>query len=107
MQDASELRRALAAHLDYYRELGIAGISRDPVWRARRVDAAPTVDAIVEQTSEPPAEVVEQSRVEAALTPITADAATGGEDVASDDMPRARNPRKVLDELRVEIGPQC
>ncbi len=40
MQDASELRRALAAHLDYYRELGIAGISRDPIWTARRTQTA-------------------------------------------------------------------
>ncbi len=28
-------RRAIAAHLDYYRELGIAGINRDPIWSAR------------------------------------------------------------------------
>ena len=41
MQDASELRRAIAAHLDYYRELGIAGISRDPSGRARSEQAAP------------------------------------------------------------------
>jgi uracil-DNA glycosylase len=31
----SDAREAIRAHFDYYRELGVDGISRDPVWRAR------------------------------------------------------------------------
>jgi len=31
----SEVRDALRAHLDFYRELGIDGLSRDPVWTVR------------------------------------------------------------------------
>jgi uracil-DNA glycosylase family 4 len=105
MQDASELRRALAAHLDYYRELGIAGINRDPIWSARRAQAAPiaiaaiepaavdsTVEPMVEPTTEP--------------EPITIISATGNAD-ASDDMPRARDTRLILDEIRTDIGHDC
>jgi uracil-DNA glycosylase len=38
MPDAStsiDRRTALAAHLEFYRELGVTGISRDPAWRTR------------------------------------------------------------------------
>jgi uracil-DNA glycosylase len=31
----SDVRDALRAHLDFYRELGIDGVSRDPAWTAR------------------------------------------------------------------------
>jgi DNA polymerase len=31
----SDARDAIRAHLDYYRELGVDGISRDPAWRTR------------------------------------------------------------------------
>jgi DNA polymerase len=31
----SDAREAIRAHLDYYRELGVEGISRDPAWRRR------------------------------------------------------------------------
>jgi uracil-DNA glycosylase family 4 len=117
MQDASELRRAIAAHLDYYRELGIAGINRDPVWSARRVQAAPiavdavetvAVDSSVEPAIEPiVASTIEvESTIEPAIEPITIITASGNAD-ASDDMPRARDPRLILDEIRTDIGPAC
>jgi uracil-DNA glycosylase family 4 len=35
----SDRREAIRAHLDYYRELGVEGVSRDPEWTSR---AAPT-----------------------------------------------------------------
>jgi DNA polymerase len=39
-------RRAVAAHLRLYSELGVAGISRDPRWRARGVVATPPGDDV-------------------------------------------------------------
>jgi uracil-DNA glycosylase len=62
MQDPSELRRALAAHLDYYRELGIAGISRDPIWTARRTQAPP-----IERASVAPVAAIEDAGVAVAV----------------------------------------
>jgi DNA polymerase len=99
MQDASELRRALAAHLDYYRDLGVAGISRDPAWTARRVQAAPIVaepagDSFVEPIPTSIATPIATPSVQSA--PAIAD--------ASDDMPRARDPRIILTEIRTDIG---
>ena len=40
MPDALDLRRALAAHLEFYRDLGVDGIHRDPVWTTRPDRAA-------------------------------------------------------------------
>ena len=37
-------RRAIAAHLQFFGELGVAGLSRDPSWRQRDPAAAPPVD---------------------------------------------------------------
>jgi uracil-DNA glycosylase len=108
MQDASELRRALAAHLDYYRELGIAGINRDPVWSARRVEAAPIAAAA--GVGDPAAADSSVEAIEPIVEPtaesITITSATGNAD-ASDDMPRARDPRLILDEIRTDIGHDC
>jgi len=36
MSDAKDPPRAIAAHLEFYGELGVTGISRDPVWRTRQ-----------------------------------------------------------------------
>jgi uracil-DNA glycosylase len=98
MQDASELRRALAAHLDYYRELGIAGISRDPAWTARQVEAARPLQAA------PIADVVDVPAV-----PEIPSSAPSVEPIADvpDDMPKARDPRILLTELRTDIGDAC
>jgi uracil-DNA glycosylase len=98
MQDASELRRALAAHLDYYRELGIAGISRDPVWRARRVEAAPIAAASTVDVPEMAASeiVFPESALEAPSVDPIAD--------VPDDMPKAPDTRIILTEIRTDIG---
>ena len=37
-------RRAIAAHLQFFGELGVAGVSRDPLWRQRDRVTAPPVD---------------------------------------------------------------
>lgn len=107
MQDASELRRALAAHLDYYREMGIAGISRDPIWTARQVQAAAiaeadvAADAVAAPETQASDITIAESAAEApSVEPIVA------ADVP-DDMPRARDPRSVLEEIRTDIGPDC
>jgi DNA polymerase len=45
----SDLRDALRAHLDYYRELGVDGISRDPAWTTRAGESAvsaPVTDSV-------------------------------------------------------------
>ena len=52
-------RRDLAAHLRYYEELGVSGISRDPRWRVRAggADTAaatmPAPDAVAEVAADP------------------------------------------------------
>ena len=56
----SDARDAIRAHLDYYRELGVDGISRDPAWRRRAAG-----DATGGATAEEPAE----ARVEATAQP--------------------------------------
>jgi uracil-DNA glycosylase family 4 len=100
MQDASELRRALAAHLDYYRELGIAGISRDPVWRARQVqaaaiDVASAIDVPVSENESSEIAIPESASEAPSVDPIA--------DVP-DDMPKASDPRIILTEIRTDIG---
>jgi uracil-DNA glycosylase family 4 len=111
MQDASELRRALAAHLDYYRELGIAGISRDPVWRARQAQAAPIADAAADAIADAIADAPVRSSVEELSgEPIAMLSATpSAEPIADvpDDMPRARAPHIILTEIRTDIGDAC
>jgi DNA polymerase len=57
----TDTRDQLAEHLRFYRDLGVDGSNRDPVWRARGADAPP-----------PP----EPSRSEAAVTAPAADALT-------------------------------
>ena len=39
-RDQRNRREQIAAHLAYYRALGVAGVSRDPSWRDRAVDVA-------------------------------------------------------------------
>jgi uracil-DNA glycosylase len=91
MQDASELRRALAAHLDYYREMGIVGVSRDPVWTARQAQPASITEAV---------EVLDVPASESAPeTPSIDDVVD-----VPDDMPRASDPRNILTEIRADIG---
>jgi uracil-DNA glycosylase len=106
MQDASELRRALSAHLDYYRELGIAGISRDPAWTARRVRATAIAAAAAPAVDSPGASSIEsyvESSVEPSVEPFVPSSADPIADV-SDDMPRARDTRIILKEIRTDIG---
>jgi DNA polymerase len=70
-------------HLKYYRDLGVAGVTRDPEWRRRATPAGPA------------------AREEAASTTMSAESHAGGEasDVANVNAPEA------LAALAAEIGP--
>jgi DNA polymerase len=74
-------RQEVAAHLQFLRDLGVTGVSRDPVWREREGDPAPVA---------PPAAGVVQSG--------------GGHDpVAEGSLTQI----VTLDALRAHIGPAC
>ncbi len=42
----TDIRRQLVDHLELYREMGVAGVSRDSKWRRRATDAAVPVTAV-------------------------------------------------------------
>jgi DNA polymerase len=73
-------RDDLAAHLDYYKELGVAGVSRDAAWTDR--EAAPGAGA--------PAAPVSSDEIAA---------------VGADDAVSATD--GSLEDVRVDIGPDC
>ncbi len=71
-------REDLAAHLKFFTDLGVVGVSRDPAWRERTADAAPVPSA-------------GPTPVEPAM------------EVATDSV----DPSSALAALRDVIGPQC
>ncbi|MDP1569031.1 MAG: uracil-DNA glycosylase [Vicinamibacterales bacterium] len=75
-------RDDLAAHLDYFGALGVAGVSRDPAWRTRALEPA--------RAAAPP------SDQDAMPTPVSS-------------LPEhaASSPQAALDALREDIGPAC
>ena len=70
-------------HLRYFQEMGVTGMSRDPAWRRREVDAPVSPAPIV---TEPPTPIVAASGSEMASAPPSG---------------------KLLTVLRDEIGPAC
>ena len=85
-------RNQLEAHLDYFGELGVAGVSRDPAWRRRA--ASGTAPG-----SGPGAEAA------AGLEPV--DILTLGHAEAATVGGTAGDPAEGLAALRAEIGPAC
>jgi uracil-DNA glycosylase family 4 len=78
----------LAEHLRYFKELGVTGISRDPAWRARAVDA--------ERVPSPrEAAPLGQPLAPASVPAVTAPSADGAGSV------------RLLAVLKDEIGPSC
>ena len=75
-------RDDLRAHLDYFEEIGVSGVSRDPAWRERAIEAA------TRQTA----------ATAAPVTGSAAEAASEGPVVA---------PAEALAALKGEIGPAC
>lgn len=91
-------RDAVVAHLEFAGRLGVAGTSRDPVWR-RRAAGAPDAD---------------REATGAALPPAVPDALGPGPDLlalaaAPARLPEhdARSAREALEAIRREIGPDC
>jgi DNA polymerase len=84
--------RALAEHLRFYQELGVAGVSRDPVWRRRSDATAPSPAA-------PPAESSEAIERSGAGAPPELDSG-----LAADTVVLVRSPADVLLSIRTDIG---
>jgi uracil-DNA glycosylase len=91
--DRDTVRRALAAHLEFYKELGVEGWRKDPLWSRRQTEATTVVVPAADVLATIPA-------AEQAGEPVQAHA--GPSDDTS-DMDQAR----ALELLRVEVGPDC
>jgi uracil-DNA glycosylase family 4 len=83
------VRRAIAAHLEFYGELGVSGISRDPIWR-RRQAAVQLPTASETLTDEVPQEMPAKTE-------------TFGIATADTDAP-PRPAEDLLTEIRADIG---
>jgi DNA polymerase len=94
MPHAQDLRTALAAHLEFYGELGITGISRDPVWRTRSASADAPASAQPQAQAPVPMPAIasqpEQPEVPEEMSPKT-----------------EKSTEDVLAEIRTDIGPNC
>jgi uracil-DNA glycosylase family 4 len=95
MPDAKDLRSvskdALRAHLEFYQELGVPGISRDPAWRTRPARAQVTPEEVPEEVS---VEVEEMSPSPNPKLDVAAPAPV-------------RPAEDLLAEVRAEIGDNC
>jgi DNA polymerase len=82
----------LAAHLEFFATLGVAGVSRDPEWR-RRIDPA-----------DPKAAAGEAAAEDGASGPVVATVGAAHDESEADvSVP----PADALDRLRADIGPLC
>jgi DNA polymerase len=81
-----DTREQLVEHLRFAAELGVSGVSRDAAWRQR-----------------------EQPAAGAALTAAAVDAAANGPEPALAGAPLSiiRRAADLLEDIRVEIGPDC
>ncbi len=67
------MSRELADHLQYYAELGVTGISRDPKWRTRTVDTRTVSDTLGEPRTNEPVVAQLETRVSDTLDAIKLD----------------------------------
>ena len=82
----------LRAHLEFFGELGVAGVRREPAWRHRE-DPARTMSEPVADLPEPePAPDVVRETAAAAVSTV---------------VPVFASAQDALDAVRHEIGPQC
>jgi DNA polymerase len=98
-------REQLRDHLEFFGELGVAGMRAEPEWRSRRMDPAAASAA----ASKPAAR--EESAAPAASLAV-ADAGVGGMGVAAsgpaeDIVQILTSPAAALAALKVDIGPDC
>ena len=87
-------RDQLAEHLRFFADLGVEGISRDPVWRTRLSERGP---------SEPPAAPGTAASSEPAGTPEH-QPLPAGEPPDDETGPREVRPVERLQEIRTELG---
>jgi DNA polymerase len=85
------IRRALAAHLEFYRDLGVDGWRTDAAWARRESDAGAPSPAPEPAIAPDPTPIEPMSPEPLIVTPTQ---------IAAD-------PAGVLDALRLEIGPAC
>ena len=95
--DRDSIRRALAAHLDFYRDLGVEGWRRDDLWARRAGD---------ESSDQPDSASPEFCAASPASIETQADTMTT-EPLIVTPAGIATDPAGVLDALRLEIGPAC
>jgi DNA polymerase len=97
----------LRDHLDYFAELGVDGVRREPLWRAR-VDAPPAAPGESSEAFAPPAAEAVASLEDAIQVPDSPSVPRQpGPDPAPVVVPVFASPADALAALRVEIGPQC
>ena len=91
-------RSNLAEHLKFFEQLGVDGISRDPVWRKRAISAVLAEAAVghAGEQAEPPAT---EGAVIASLPPQESAGSSRAESGAGS--------MRLLTMLREEIGPAC
>ncbi len=102
MANSNDVRSALRAHLEFYDELGVAGISRDPAWRTR------AADAMNKTPKQAPEQTPEQTHTIELITPAASEPwadgdASGGIATAEIDAP-PREAIDILKEIRADIG---
>jgi uracil-DNA glycosylase family 4 len=109
MSNAKDVRSAIAAHLEFYGELGVSGVSRDPVWRTRQATTPPVMpDAQASDEVTPVGEAEQMPRAQQTQAPeAPAQAKTQVEEfgiaTADPDAP-PRSVEELLVEIREDIG---
>jgi len=86
-------REALKEHLRFAAELGVAGVSRDRVWRTRGSESAPTAEPGGPRGSDDDSGARGVSR-----------AADSGEQVGGAEVPLYKSPTEALTAVRADIG---
>lgn len=99
MSDVVDPRAQLRAHLEFYKELGVAGFSRDRAWstNASRAERRQAESPVAEDLASPPA-ISPSVMLDTPNTPQPTSAADAIDDLSALDS---------LDALRSHIGPMC
>lgn len=87
---------ALRDHLDYFTELGVTGMRRDPLWRARAVPSAPL------PSGSPAAELVNEAAPVSKAEPVSA--AGPGAEAVVEGVTVERSRAETLEGIRADIG---
>ena len=93
------MRDDLAAHLEFFAELGIDGLRREPEWRDRATPDASHRAAAQPEPGGTPGDELQGS-------PVSSPAAAAGQPIPVSAVAAASAP-DLLAALKAEIGPQC